>query len=59
MSPEAERDIKLLLRVQQEQYRFQTIKASFAGDLVFKVLPFVAMFAFLAIVVDSWMGGSR
>lgn len=59
MSPEAERNLERLVRIQSEQYRYQTAKTSFASDLVFKVLPFVGLFAFLTLVVDSCQRSAR
>lgn len=45
MSPEAERNLECL-------YRHQTEKVRVAETLVFKILPFVGIFFFLACLFD-------
>lgn len=47
MSPEAERNLDRL-------YRHQTEKVRIAETLVFKILPFVGIFFFLACLFDSF-----
>lgn len=59
MDSKLDQTLKQLLRLQQEQYRYQTVKTSFATDLVFKVLPLIGIFALLAMILDLWKGGAR
>lgn len=59
MSPEAERNLKRLVEIQEKQYRYQSVKTSFASDLIFKVLPWVAAFQIIALALHWYERNAR